>query len=303
MTKFFDKFSLSELKTKIEVPKDKNAFYSNDSLTNRDIIPIPSDRRIIYGVMAVIMGWIGSHHHIGFPLIARMTYGIKGATFGIIFRIITGIIWWGVQAFYGGQAIRVCLGALSPSFLKWDTFHNKNDITSRDLVGMILYCVFMTPCLRIPPEKLQFYFKIVNVVTISCFLGMLGYSTNRAHGVGTMFKHGSDSFPNSGALAWAVIKGIFSVVGNTGTGILGQSDFTRYSKGKHSPVLAQLIGAPVAITFSSLIGIITTSAARDIIGTASDGSVVWNPVVLLSELQEHEHNTSGARACVFFAVH
>ncbi|GME83523.1 unnamed protein product [Ambrosiozyma monospora] len=45
MTKFFDTFSLSELKTKIEVPKDKDAFYSNDSLTNRDIIPIPSDRR------------------------------------------------------------------------------------------------------------------------------------------------------------------------------------------------------------------------------------------------------------------
>ncbi|QPG75299.1 hypothetical protein FOA43_002650 [Brettanomyces nanus] len=324
----------------MEVPKDSNAFYDNDSLTNRDIIPIPPERRtwtafayatywaiegvsisgyttgsslvgiglsvkqsiacsvaagIIYGIMAVVMGWIGSHHHIGFPLIARFMYGIKGAPFGIVIRITTGIIWWGVQAVYGGEAIRVCLGAMSPSFLTWDTFNNKNGITSSTFVGLFLYCIFMIPCIRIPPEKLQFMFRVVMFITLGAFFGLLGYSVKSAGGAGTMFNAPSTTYKTRSSLAWACVKGIFSIVGTTGTGILGQSDFTRYSKRKHSPVLAQLIGAPVALTFSCVIGIITTSCANDYLGY-----IQWNPVNLLGDIQQHEHNSSAARAGVFF---
>lgn len=327
---------------RLEVPKDDGALYENDSLTNRDIIPIPPERRtwnrfaystywviegvsisgyttgstlvgiglspkqaigcavaagIIYGIMAVVMGWIGSHHHIGFPLIARFVFGIKGAAFGIIIRIITGIIWWGVQAYYGGQAIRVLLGALSPSFNMWDTFDNKNGITSRDLVGLVLYCVLMIPCLRIPPEKLQLFFKIVTFITLGAFFGLVGYTTKNAHGAGSMFKEGSESFSGSGALGWACVRGIFSVVGTTGTGILGQSDFTRYAEGKRTPIISQFLGAPLALTFSCVIGVITTSAANDLLKIT-----VWNPVTLLSDIQEYENNSSAARAGVFFGA-
>lgn len=123
------------LKKRLEVPTDQDAEYSNDSLTNRDIIPIPPKRRtwkpfayaqywivegisitgytqassligiglspkqsilcalaagIIYGFFAALMGYIGGKSHIGFPVLARMVYGIKGSVFGIVIRIITG---------------------------------------------------------------------------------------------------------------------------------------------------------------------------------------------------------------------
>lgn len=328
------------VKKKLEVPKDENAFYENDSLTNRDIIPIPPDRRtwsalayatywiiegvsisgyttgstlvgfglspkqsiacsiaagILYGILAVVMGWVGSHQHIGFPLFARVMYGIDGAPFGIILRIITGIIWWGVQAYFGGQAIRVCIGAMSPSFLEWDSFNNANGITSANFVGLVIYCVIMVPCLRIPPEKLQFFFRVVTFITVGAFFGIIGFTTRKAHGAGSMFSEPSLTFNSSGALGWACVKGIFSVLGTTSTGCLGQSDFTRYAKHKRSPVVAQIIGAPLALTFSSIIGVISTSAAKDLVG-----EIIWNPVTLLGAIQEYESNSSKARAAVFF---
>lgn len=326
--------------TRLEVPKDEKAFYKNDSLTNRDIIPIPLERRtwsalayatywiiegvsisgyttgstlmgfglsakqsiacavaagVLYGILAVVMGWLGSHHHIGFPLFARVMYGINGAAFGIVLRIITGIIWWGVQAYYGGQAIRVCIGAMSPSFLDWDSFHNANGITSANFVGLVIYCVLMVPCLSIPPEKLQFYFRIVTFLTVGAFFGIIGYTTNKANGVGKMFSQKSTSFTSTGALAWACVKGIFSVLGSTSTGCLGQSDFTRYAKHKRSPLVAQVLGAPLALTFSSIISVISTSAAEEL-----TGEIIWNPVTLLGTIQQYEKNSSKARAAVFF---
>ena len=332
----------SAIKKKLEVPKDTNAFYENDSLTNRDLIPIPPERRtwdgiayatywviegvsisgyttgstlvgfglspkqsiacsiaagVLYGILAVVMGWIGSHQHIGFPLFSRVMYGINGSAFGIIMRCMTGIIWWGVQAYFGAQAITICIGAMNPSFLTWDSFNNANGITSANFVGLVIYCVLMVPCLWIPPEKLHFFFRVVTFITVGAFFGLIGFTTRKAGGAGSMFHHPSQTFTTSGELGWACVKGIFSVLGTTSTGCLGQSDFTRYAKHKRSPVISQLLGAPCALAFSSIIGVVATSAANDLMG-----EVIWNPVALLGAIQQYENNSSSARAAVFFGA-
>jgi len=332
----------TDIKKKLEVPKDKNAFYENDSLTNRDLIPIPPERRtwdgfayatywiiegvsvsgfttgstlvgfglspkqsiactiaggILYGILAVVMGWVGAHQHIGFPLITRVMYGINGAAFGIVMRCMTGIIWWGVQAYFGAQAITICIGAMNPSFLTWDTFNNANGISSANFVGLVIYCVLMVPCLWIPPERLHLFFRVVTFITLGAFFGIVGYTTRKAGGAGSMFHQPSQTFTSKGELGWACVKGIFAVLGTASTGCLGQSDYTRYAKHPRSPVISQLLGAPCSLAFSSIIGVISASAAKDLMG-----EVVWNPVVLLGEIQQFEGNTSKARAAVFFGA-
>lgn len=250
----------------------------------------------IYGLCAALMGVIGSFHHIGYPVIARMVYGIRGSKFGIIMRIFTGCIWWGVQAYYGAQAVTVMLSCLVPALLSWDTFHNENDITSAHLIGLVVYCAFMLPCLFIKPENLHWFFRVVTVFILGAFFGMLGYCVHLGHGAGALFSSPSKQFPSNGALAWACIQGIFSIIGSAGTGILGQSDFTRYSSTKYGPMYAQIIGAPSALVFSCVIGSITTSAAHEFIG----GPVTWNPIVLLAQILEYNGFSSAARAAVFF---
>ncbi|ODV97464.1 hypothetical protein PACTADRAFT_49185 [Pachysolen tannophilus NRRL Y-2460] len=335
------------LKKKLEVPKDEQSFYDNDKLTNRDLIPIPPERRtwtplgyfsywivegvsisgwttgstivayglsvrqalgctvaagIIYGFMAVIMGWIGSHHHIGFTVISRFCWGVGGFKgkfpafyFPVIIRLCTGIVWVGVQAYYGGQAVRVVIAAMNPSYATWDTFDDKNGITSADFVGLMIYMILFIPCIMIPPEKIQTFFRITFVLVFGAMFGILGWAIKTAGGAGAMLTEHSSTLTTKAEVAWAVVMSIFSVVGTAGTGILGQSDWARYSTTKRGPAPAQFIGAPIAVVYSSLIGCLVTSAVNDIVG-----ETVWNPLNVLSAIQSYENNSKAARAGVFF---
>lgn len=102
------------------------------------------------------------------------------------------------------------------------------------------------------------------------------------------------SAPNIG---WAFMFGITAILGAWGAGTLGQSDWTRYAKTKQAPTLSQLVAAPVTIAVTAIIGIIVTSASKDILG----GDVIWNPIYLLADIQESYHSSPRSRAGVFFA--
>lgn len=249
---------------------------------------------VFYGICAAVLGMIGGKYHIGYPVIARMQYGIRGAKFGIVIRIITGIIWWGVQAYYGAQAFAVLLSCLSPSFADWDSFNDKNDITSANLVGLILYCVCMIPCTLIKPENLHWFFRSVTLLIIGTFCGILGYTVKTAGGVGSLFND-SSSLSSSGELGWAFVQGMFSIIGSAGTGILGQSDFTRYATSRTAPIASQMLGAPAGLTVACIFGSISTSAAYEFLGEKE-----WNPVSLMAKILIHENYSSAARAAVFF---
>lgn len=100
--------------------------------------------------------------------------------------------------------------------------------------------------------------------------------------------------PNTG---WAFMYGITSIMGAWGGGTLGQSDWTRYASRRYAPTVSQLFASPVTIAVTAIIGIVVTSAARDILG----GALLWNPVFLLAKIQDHYQSSPGARAGVFFA--
>jgi len=127
---------------------------------------------------------------------------------------------------------------------------------------------------------------------------MLAHHTSRsvsqAGGAGSLFQMPSTT-PNVG---WAFMFGITSILGAWGAGTLGQSDWTRYAKTRHAPTPSQLLASPLTIAITAIIGIIVTSASRDILG----GEVIWNPIFLLAAIQEYYQSSSGVRAGVFFAA-
>lgn len=86
-------------------------------------------------------------------------------------------------------------------------------------------------------------------------------------------------------------------MGAWGAGTLGQSDWTRYANRRLAPTLSQLVAAPITITVTAVIGIVVTSAAKDILG----GDVIWNPIYLLADIQDYYHSSPKSRAGVFFA--
>lgn len=173
-------------------------------------------------------------------------------------------------------------------------------------------CAFI-PGLLIRPEKLQVPFVVCFCLFCSACFGILIWyvtkilaifenllltgrfchrSVSQADGPGQMF-HEPAQAPNVG---WAFMFGVTAILGSWGSGTLGQSDWTRYANQPFAPTLSQLIASPVTIAITATIGIIATSASRDVLG----GEIEWNPIYLLANIQEHYHSSSGVRAGVFF---
>lgn len=113
-----------------------------------------------------------------------------------------------------------------------------------------------------------------------------------ARGAGSMFQQSETTIE----VGWGVMYGITAILGAWGSGTLGQSDWTRYANRRLAPTLSQLVAAPVTITVTAILGIVVTSAAKDLFG-----EVVWNPIYLLAYIQERYHSSPRARAGVFFA--
>ncbi|OAL64937.1 hypothetical protein A7C99_3416 [Trichophyton rubrum] len=284
----------ASFKRKLAVPIDEDPLYENTVWCNRDLIPIPLDRRtwgvwgyagstllafglspqqaigcvavggIFTGILAVACGWMGERHHIGFPVASR-----------------------------GGQATRVLVGAVIPGFAHMkNSFSEGSHLLTNDFIGMVLWYLIFLPLLLISPERLQIPFGISFVLFSSTCIGILAWAVRNAGGPGSMFHQPA----TTDSVGWGVMFGITAILGAWGASTLSQSDWTRYANRPLAPTLSQLIAAPITITITAMIGIIVTSAANDILG-----EIIWSPIQLLAAIQEHYTSSPRSRAGVFFA--
>lgn len=97
--------------------------------------------------------------------------------------------------------------------------------------------------------------------------------------------------------SWDFLFGITAILGAWGGGTIGQSDWTRYASRKYAPLMSQMVASPVTISATAIIGIIVTSAARDII----QGEILWSPIHLLAAIQDYYESSIPARIAVFLA--
>ncbi|KIK36197.1 hypothetical protein CY34DRAFT_109627 [Suillus luteus UH-Slu-Lm8-n1] len=244
---------------------------------------------LIVGVLSVACGWMGERFHCGVqvqlghaasmqqPTAAHCVDSpYRGAYFPVIIRAFATIFWDGLQAYWGGQAVAVTIGAIIPGF------------------AHIIYYVFFITTMRIPPERLQKPFIVSSVMFGGTLIGLLAWAVSNTHSGGPLFREPAS--PVHGGTGWAMLFGITAILGAWGGGTLGQSDWTRYANRPYAPTLSQLIAAPFCIIVCATIGIIVTSCAQEIVG-----SLIWEPFLLLATLQDYYNDSPRVRAAIFFA--
>ncbi|ORY23825.1 permease for cytosine/purines, uracil, thiamine, allantoin-domain-containing protein [Naematelia encephala] len=249
----------------------------------------------ILGVIAVFAGWMGATHHIGYTISSRMVHGMRGSYLFVFLRCIPALIYDGIEAYWGGQAVSAVLGALSPKWAAIDRTLAGGTLLLTDFIGFLIFYIFFLIVMRIPPEKLQKPFLVTSIGFFLTIIGLLAWATSTAGGAGPYF-HGVTE-ASRGNLGWSTMFGLMAIVGNFSVTSLGMSDWTRYSKTPRSPLLSQLIACPLAMGSSCVIGIIVTSCSKAILGEA-----IWQPYSLLQAVQAHYNNSPGSRAAVFFAA-
>lgn len=191
--------------------------------------------------------------------------------------------------------MRIVLGAvIGPQYAYMaNTLPASANVDTCSLVSFFIFLAIFTPMLLIRPEKLQTPLKIAFAMIVCNVFGMLIWAVCTAHGAGTLIS--TPAVESGSTLGWNVMYGIQIILGLWSGGILGQSDWTRYSKTPHASLFGQGVTAPLAIIVTALCGLIITSATAKVYG-----QYFWNPFELLLYIQSASM-TPAARAGTFFS--
>jgi NCS1 family nucleobase:cation symporter-1 len=232
---------------------------------------------LIVLVPMILMGHAGTKFGIPFPVLARASFGTKGAHIPAIARSLVACGWFGIQTWIGGFAIYQVLGALGWLDIAGDT----NVLPFLGITGLQFLCFIAFWILNFVIvlrgiDCIKWLESWAAPFLIAMGLALLIWAAIKVGGVTKMFPPP----PENPAPFWPMFfPQLTAMVGFWATLSLNIPDFTRYCKTQKDQALGQLIGLPTTMTLFSFIGIAVTSATIVIFGSA-----IWDPIVLVGKL-------------------
>jgi len=218
----------------------------------------------------------GTKYGIPFPVIARASFGIRGANLATIVRGGVAAIWFGIQLHVGAQAMVLILTRLSPGLAGL----NRGMFLYQGGLDWICFIIFLGINLLVllngMAELRRFErWAAPSVLVLAVILFIWAWKT--AGGLGPLVDAPPTQQINN--LGEVLIKSLMSVIGFWATLSLNASDFTRFARSQRDQIIGQTLGMPTTMIVFSVLGVLTTSATAAIFG-----HVVWDAVVLVKQL-------------------
>ncbi|TVY81524.1 putative permease, partial [Lachnellula suecica] len=232
-------------------------------------------------------------YHFGFPVASRIPWGMLGGLFPVFVRTLVGTVWNGIQLMQGGYFTSVLLSCIigKPFLNMHNPIHTSADITTQQLIGLLLFFFGTLPLLAVPVTKVKVVFMVKSVVLPPVVIGLFVFCMLKGKGqpAGTF---GSAETLRGSALAWAMLSGINSTMGKTASNIVNQPDLARYARTRTAPLYSQLLALPIGNTLCASLGIFATSAIKEAWGLEK---AIWNPWDLCAAILTH-YWSAAARA-------
>ena len=224
--------------------------------------------KIIIAAVAIANGYVGATWHIGFCVVSRYVWGVKGQYVAVVQRIILSLVWFSVQSWTGGLCVQNVLAAIFPSFQNMKNhFPADTNLDTKQFVGWVVFNCMMAPIIYIRPEGMKhviLWMTVISGITLVC---MTIWALSAARGAGPLLSQGST--PMSGEeLGWNITYGVTTVIGNIAAGLINQMDYSRFARRPGDQVFGQwisIIGFGILMPF---LGCLTSSATQKIYGEA-----------------------------------
>jgi len=229
----------------------------------------------------LLIGHAGTKYGIPYAVLARASFGTRGARLPALMRAVVACGWYGIQTWFGGSMIYTLLGVLAG-----------HEIGGARLAGLGINGAQLGCFLAF--WAIQFYFIVHGMESIRkletytaplkiaiCFV-LLGWVYNKAGGFGPLLDKPSafvEGGPKAGQF-WTVFwPSLTAMVGFWATLALNIPDFTRFARTQRDQVVGQSIGLPVPMGLLAALAVIVTSATVVLYGKA-----LWDPVDLASRM-------------------
>jgi NCS1 family nucleobase:cation symporter-1 len=220
----------------------------------RDALLVVFFANLLSATVMVLNGYAASRYHIGYPVLSRASFGIYGHYFVIVLRSVLGIIWGGVQLYFQGQFISICLRCIFPG---WEKIPNNipagQYITTHTMVGFFLAFLF------VHTARIQHLFTVKSVVLPLAGLGIVIWATKNNGGVGSdsLDAQAQSARTSTSVFAWAIVSQFNAVMGSNSALLVTIPDIARYSKTRRAQTWGQLIALPIGQTLCASFGVIS----------------------------------------------
>lgn len=236
---------------------------------------------VIVLVPMVLNGHPGTKYGVPFPVLARASFGIKGAHVPSILRALVACGWFGIQTWVGGAAIYQLLNALTDGALIGAPLPFL-EINPAQTLCFLAFWALQIGIVWKGVESIRLLETLAAPFLIIMGLALLAWAYFKAGGFGTMLEAPSKfapGGPKEGQFWQVFFPSLTAMVGFWATLSLNIPDFTRYAKSQRDQVLGQALGLPTTMTLFAFISVAVTSATVSIYGKA-----IWDPTILLGKM-------------------
>src|SRR5919112_132746 len=189
---------------------------------------------LIVLVPMVLIAHPGTRYGIPFPVLARASFGTRGANVPAVLRGLVACGWFGIQTWIGGQAIHTMLRTAWPA---WEQVPGGPWIAFGAFWLMNMYIVVRGS------DSIKFLEAWAAPFLLVAGLALLGWAMSRAGGLGPILAQPS-KFQNTGDFLKFFVPSLTAMVGFWATLALNIPDLSRYAKDQRAQVRGQFLGLP-----------------------------------------------------------
>lgn len=211
-------------------------------------------------VPMVLLGQAGQKHGIPFPVLARASFGVKGANLPAVLRGLVACGWFSINCWFGALALHGFLNILG--FGLAGPAEGQTISLSQFMCFLAFWAVHIYYIWR-GPESIRKLEVIAAPLMIAASIVLVVVLMVRVP-AGQLFNLPA-KVVEGGPKVWGALTGL---VGFWATLALNIPDFTRFAKSQRDQVLGQAVGLPIPMALFSMVGIIGFSASAVLYGKA-----------------------------------
>ncbi len=231
---------------------------------------------IILGPM-VLIGHGGAKYGVPFAVLARSSFGWRGAAIPALSRAVVACGWYGIQTWIGGGALLTLLGVVVGHKLNGPMV----PLLGIGIGQLLAFAGFWAVQLLFVTKGLDMVRRLETWTAPLKLLicgALLWWAIAKADGLGPIL-HAPSAYAPGGAKAGLFWRD-FGPTLTTMTGLwaaltLSIPDFTRFARTQRDQIIGQAVGLPGPMAALAAVAVIVTSATVIIFGRP-----VWDPVVL-----------------------
>jgi NCS1 family nucleobase:cation symporter-1 len=223
---------------------------------------------VIVLVPMILNAHAGTKYGVSFPVLARASFGVKGANIPAMLRAIVACGWFGIQTWIGGLAIDALMTAL------WSGWAG---LAGGKAIGFAVFWLIQVCIIIKGTEGIKILESWSAPLLLLGGLALLVWAIRNGGGLANIL--GQSSRLQQGNIPfWTLFPAALTAnVGYWATLSLNIPDFTRYAKNQRSQMSGQALGLPTTMTAFAFIGVAVTAATIVVFGKA-----VWDPIQLVT---------------------